>query len=137
MKKKYKIKFENEPEGNRENTATLFNLLQSAIILNTLQKFSEMYILPIRRYITSLSKINTLSWDGGNISRLNSSILPITTPHFFHSLQVKQFIQQGGTITGIHSIIRCKQDYILKDFMNEIRKMREQEKQTSRRISTS
>ena len=114
--------------GNKGNIVTFLKLPFKCSNPEYSKKFSEMYLLPIRRDIDTFSERNALSWDGGKVSRLNSSLLPLTTTHYFHYLQVKQFIQQEGKITGIKSIIRCKQDYIFKDFMNEVRNMREDAK---------
>jgi hypothetical protein len=104
------MKFENEPAWKQGEYCYYVQMTTQYSNPNYIKKFREMYILPVRTDITSFSQRNALGFDGGKVSQLTSSLLPITTPHFSHYLQVKQFIEQGGTITSITRIIHSKQE---------------------------
>ena len=98
-----------------------------------IKKWNEMSLCPMRQEIKEFSDRNLPIAEEEpydkekkcvTVSRLTSSLYPVTEPHPFYYLQLKQFLEQGGKITGITRVVRAKQEPFMKEFCMSVQELR-------------
>ena len=118
--------FENEPAWKQGDDCYIIWATLDCSNLEYVKKWNELSLCPIRREITEFSDRNlpVAEEEQGSVSRLLSSLYPLTEPHPFHYIQLKQFIQQGGKITSITRILKARQDAFMKEFCMTVQNLR-------------
>ena len=103
--------FENEPDWKQGDDCYIIWATLDCSNPEYIKNWDELSLCPIRREITEFSDRNlpVAEEEQGSVSRILSSLYPVSESHPFHYLQLKQFIQEGGIIASITRILKARQ----------------------------
>ena len=133
VEEKLKMLYENEPTWNQGEDCFIIWATLDCSNPEYVKKWNEMSLCPVHQSITEFSDIilrvakdEPIDKERGkvSVSRLCSSLYPISEPTPFYYLQLKQFLEQGGKISSITRILKAHQEPFMKEFCMSVQELR-------------